>query len=293
MAKALKRISAACVATSLLASCTTQRQSGAPSFDARASSTAGAGGTGGSATSGSQGNGAGGAADDGGFGGRPPRDATAIGDAAASVTLRDGKLDIMPLGDSITAGDDGGYRNELYRALTADGFRVHFVGTLTDPATLVPEKAHEGHIGFTVAQIDEDVRDWLTSTDPDVVLLMAGTNDVAWTFAETPAEVGARLSSLVDDILAFRANLTLLVATIPPLSPAQVPPKDLERADLANQYNAQIRTRLAGRDRVRIAEINGVVTLDELTDGVHPDQKGEDAIGRRWYETLGPLLPSP
>ena len=45
---------------------------------------------------------------------------------------------IMPLGDSITEGSEGlapiqgGYRTKLYQLLTAAGFNVDFVGTLSD-----------------------------------------------------------------------------------------------------------------------------------------------------------------
>src|SRR5687768_3655654 len=60
--------------------------------------------------------------------GENPRDAN-VSDSGPEPTidLRDGELDLMPLGDSITLGVNGGYRNDLYTRLVADGYDVDLV----------------------------------------------------------------------------------------------------------------------------------------------------------------------
>ena len=75
--------------------------------------------------------------------------------SAAAIT-------IMPLGDSITAGytgdpsqdAPGGYRNNLYADLTADGIDINFVGTSTqNPSPLLTannETENEGASGYLI-----------------------------------------------------------------------------------------------------------------------------------------------
>src|SRR5688572_29534213 len=60
----------------------------------------------------------------------------------------DGVLRVWPLGDSITEGVEGGYRNQLYRLLRAENIDVDYVGTLHDDSTKIGDKQHEGHPGF-------------------------------------------------------------------------------------------------------------------------------------------------
>jgi lysophospholipase L1-like esterase len=232
-----------------------------------------------------------GAAEDDGVpgddGGPPPDGGTAI------VDLRDGELDIMPLGDSITLGLNGGYRNDLFTSLGTDGYTVDMVGTQYDEWTVVADKDHEGHPGYTTGGIRDEIDAWLAASDPDVVLLMAGTNDVAWWIAEPTSAVADRLEALVAQIQAWRAGVVVVVGTIPPLSPQIVEPDGRERADLVVEYNALIRSRFAGRERVRVADVNAVLTVDDLYDGVHPNEAGHAKIAVVWHDALQPLLPAP
>jgi lysophospholipase L1-like esterase len=217
----------------------------------------------------------------------PPDGGTAI------VVLRDDELDIMPLGDSITLGLNGGYRNNLFTSLGTDGYAVDMVGTQADEWTVVADKDHEGHPGYTTGGIRDEIDAWLAASDPDVVLLMAGTNDVAWWIAEPTSAVADRLEALVAQILAWRPGVVVVVGTIPPLSPQIVEPDGRERADLVVEYNAMIRTRFAGRDLVRVADVNAVLTVDDLYDGVHPNEAGHAKIAVVWHDALRPLLPTP
>ncbi len=95
----------------------------------------------------------------------------------------------MPLGDSITLGVNGGYRNGLWNRLSAAGYSVDFVGSQSDPYTKAPDRDHEGHPGFTLGNIASSADGWLSSAKPTHVLLMAGTNDVAWWCAQTASQV--------------------------------------------------------------------------------------------------------
>ncbi len=100
---------------------------------------------------------------------------------------------IMPLGDSITAGygaDVGGYREQLKNRLASAGYNAVFVGSQsTFNLTSDPSLAHEGHSGWTIPQITSIVtgsfslnstsaNQVITTANPDVVMLMIGTNDM-------------------------------------------------------------------------------------------------------------------
>jgi lysophospholipase L1-like esterase len=103
---------------------------------------------------------------------------------------------VMALGDSITAGvgangvhvKDGGYRGTLAERLQRDGYHVTFVGSRTDYADNLSNSAHEGWPGYVVRSFPSDpgpgqllgglTRKAMEENDPDVILLMAGTNDL-------------------------------------------------------------------------------------------------------------------
>ncbi|HEY6720866.1 MAG TPA: GDSL-type esterase/lipase family protein, partial [Burkholderiales bacterium] len=116
------------------------------------------------------------------------------------------------MGDSITLGVNGGYRNNLYTGLQQNNCGVSYVGTLNDPNTQVADKDHDGHAGFAIGDIANSVTAWLGSTQPNIVLLMIGTNDTAWWTNNDAAEIGARHDALVDQIMAARPNAWIFVA---------------------------------------------------------------------------------
>jgi lysophospholipase L1-like esterase len=105
-------------------------------------------------------------------------------------------LRIMALGDSITAGvgafgsasSEGGYRGPLGSLLQERGYRVTFVGSRSDFSGAIEGKRHEGWPGYVLRSFPSDpgpgqlygslVRNAMLADDPNVVLLMAGTNDM-------------------------------------------------------------------------------------------------------------------
>ena len=101
----------------------------------------------------------------------------------------------MPLGDSITRGKGdgnlsvGGYRAFLEDQLAAGGYSFDFVGSLVEGPPSLADKDHEGHGGLRIDQIGAQVQAWLGAADPDVVLLMIGTNDITQNYdlANAPA----------------------------------------------------------------------------------------------------------
>jgi len=194
---------------------------------------------------------------------------------------------IMPLGDSITDGYTvpGGYRIDLEDELVADGSSFDFVGSLSNGPAGLADKNHEGHSGFRIDQISSSITAWLTSSQPDVVLLMIGTNDVVQDYQLATAP--DRLAALLDQIHATRPLAHLLVASIPPLPGAT----DDQQV---RSYNAAIpglvQTRAGQGRSIRYVEMHAALTTADLADGVHPSASGYSKIADVWHAALIPVL---
>lgn len=200
----------------------------------------------------------------------------------------------MPLGDSITLGVNGGYRNTLHTSLTAQGCGVNFVGSQFDQYAVVGDKDHEGHPGFTISDISAQVDGWLGGYTPDYVLLMIGTNDIAWWTAETGAQIADRHAALVDKVLAKRPNAMVIVASVPPIASSLIAPNNVDRAQLGRDLNAGIQSRMATRQaagkKVRFADVYSKLSLGDLYDGVHPTQAAHAKVSAAMFEALSPTV---
>jgi len=203
---------------------------------------------------------------------------------------------IMPLGDSITLGVNGGYRNNLYTGLRQDNCGVSYVGTQSDVNTRVAEKRHEGHPRLTIGDIAGSINAWLASTQPSIILLMAGTNDTAWWTAENAGQIGARHNALIEQLRSARPTAWIFVASIPPQSSALIQPNNIDRAALTQQFNAVIRknvdARVAAGQRVRFVDVNSVLTTADLYDGIHPTEAAHAKVAQKFLEAIRAALGS-
>ena len=204
--------------------------------------------------------------------------------SAATVT----PTRIMPLGNSITAGtnDPGSYRIALEDMLVSGGYAFDFVGSQSNGPDSLTDKDHEGHPGFTIAEIATGVSSWLTVSQPDVVLLLIGTNDILQDLDLSHAP--ERLASLLGIMAATAPGTTVLVSTIPPLVGAS-------RDAAVQTFNAAIpgvvdQQKAAGH-KVMLVDGHAALTLADLDpDGIHPNAAGYDKLAAAWYPVLAPLV---
>ncbi|MBD2461557.1 hypothetical protein H6G89_10900 [Oscillatoria sp. FACHB-1407] len=206
--------------------------------------------------------------------------------------IYDGALSntIMPLGDSITAGQhtvdpvQGAYRIQLYENFVSDGFAVDFVGSQINGPTSNFDRNHEGYPGETIDDIRGRIQNGSISFDPQLnaVLLMIGTNDTGSEFVSN-AEMVDDLSDLIDAITA-RTNALVVVSSILPLANGT-------RNSRAQTYNSSIpglvNTKVSQGKRVTFANVGGALTTGDLnSDGIHPTAAGYDELGTLWYNAI-------
>jgi lysophospholipase L1-like esterase len=156
---------------------------------------------------------------------------TALAFAAQPINVA--PISVMPLGDSITAGSAGGYRKPLARKLAeVDHGPITTVGSQTDPSLPAGQQAHEGHPGWRIDQLTDNLLGvnpvdagahggyWLVGghgtgrqpVHPNFIAVMAGINDLNQMIGNDPARP---MSSRSDQILqTLQQRMRNLVATL-------------------------------------------------------------------------------
>ena len=200
---------------------------------------------------------------------------------------------IMPIGDSLTSGVSntvipGGYRNRLYSLLTTAGYNVDFVGLNTDSNNPgLPDKDHQGVGGARIDEIQSNLAGWLNAVqDPDVVLLLIGTNDFSQNF--NIGAVQTRLTNLIADIATRRPFAKIIVSNLP----LRTDSPSLEA--LQASYSAAIpgivsNQVLLGR-QVSFVDMRSAWVPSDLVEGVHPNQGGYDKMADVWLPAIGGVI---
>lgn len=199
---------------------------------------------------------------------------------------------IMPLGDSIT-GSPGCWRALLWnQLLDGEYVDVDFVGTLPPQGCgLEHDGDNEGHGGYLATNVANEgsLTGWLAATNPDIVLMHFGTNDV-WNNLPTETILDA-FDTLVAQMRANNPDMRIVVAQLIPMRP-----QDCSTcADGVVALNEAIP---AWAER-HSTERSPIVVVDQWTgfgpatdtyDGVHPNDAGDQKMSDRWYPALADLL---
>jgi len=178
----------------------------------------------------------------------------------------------MPLGDSITSGDNYGdnnaFRRVLWELLTGSGYDFDFVGSLQDGNFI--ERQHEGHNGWTDAQIAADVYTFLEVNPAKIVLLHIGTNGLN----TNPADV----ERILDEIDRWENDNTETVIVILARiinRQGHVCPNPSTTTTFNNNVAAMASARI--NDRIVIVDMECGAGLDyqaDMADLLHPNITG-------------------
>jgi len=189
---------------------------------------------------------------------------------------------LLPLGDSITyrftSSDGNGYRSALHDMLQP-GSTLDFIGSISSGT--MADNQNEGHIGAIIEQIAEAATNSAAlPARPNVVLLMAGTNDL---LDGISAGAPAQLATLVDAIFAACPDAALVVAALTPLNTAA------GQSALVATYNAAVAQLVSARQaagrHILLASMASVLVSD-LIDGIHPTDAGYIKMANAWFPVI-------
>lgn len=234
-----------------------------------------------------------------------------------NFTIPPNPLRIMPMGDSITVGYTNadwtggafefGYRSGLYTLLSNAGYDFRFIGnstepwTFRDPRTTDPawppainletlgQDGHNGYAGEDAAYLNANISSWLSSQDPDIILLKIGTNGYQ------PSD-RTDLQALVNTITTTKPDCHLIIA--------QIMPRYTFVQEVVN-YNTWIRNTLVPAQQALGRKITVVdqyapfltnpavltsIDTSLFSNGInHPSNPGYDKMAQVWFNAIESL----
>jgi lysophospholipase L1-like esterase len=144
---------------------------------------------------------------------------------------------------------------------------------------------HEGYRGAPIPLLERRAPASLKKYKPDVVLLLAGGNDISRGAA--PKAVAERLGKLIDAVTTAVPEARVFVGSYPLTT----------RRDLRNvaTYSAAIpavvKERADKGKKVYFVDMSKTLTAKDLDrDGVHPNRSGCEKMAQAWYDAMMPVL---
>jgi lysophospholipase L1-like esterase len=203
-------------------------------------------------------------------------------------TQADETVEIMPIGDSITAGSY--YRIPLVRAVTEAACPVDFVGTFNGVGVAISEDDaeldldHQAVGGWTSAQIMPQISGWMEENQPDIALVYLGTNDF-YNGVERDMTL-QNLESIIGDLRSGNPAMTILLAQIMPAVAVE------DGVAALNAEVALLGERLStSASRIEVVDMASGVDVDtDLVDGVHPNDQQSQEIADRWADALRDVI---
>lgn len=229
---------------------------------------------------------------------------TAATTTTAPVEVKDPRnAKVMLFGDSITDGFwlNGGYRTFLCNKLEENGYSqyVDFVGRKNSGDCY--DGDHEGYTAYSIdalpgrSGITKLANSLLKKAEPDVICLQIGTNDILSHYELDT--VDARLEVLVDKCLEYVPEDGMLyLATLPCMDANDttyidgatftVEYMDQCIADFNDKVKALVEKKKGEGANIELADVNSVLTKEDLYDGVHPNEDGYKKLADFWYDII-------
>jgi len=209
---------------------------------------------------------------------------------------------IMPLGDSLTAGDADpngaqSYRGDLYHLLAQAGYLIDFVGRQSWQTYAGGDPDHEGHGGFTIGpdsstigNIDRYLETYLDASEPDMILLLIGINDM-FPGPErpdvVPEQAADKLEALVNRITQLRPNVRVMVSSLVPVN--------WDDTGWTAYHNVNARAAQIGNasptDNIYFVDMYGslagqMTAADYMPDNLHLSASGARKVAQVWFDAL-------
>lgn len=211
----------------------------------------------------------------------------------------------MALGASITYGflssNGNGYREDLRVLIERGGnTNITYVGSRNNGT--MTNNAVEGWPGYRIDQVFAKAESAVPASLPNVILLNVGTNDCVQDYnmenttkisalapsltANSSYTVGDRMRLLVEDLLKWSPNATVVMSTLI-LNKVEVTNR---RVNEANAKFAAVAASLQAQGRrVVLANMSaaaGGPNATTMADVTHPNDLGYSMMANRWYLAL-------
>jgi len=223
---------------------------------------------------------------------------------------------ILPLGDSNTQGgffQHASYRYPLWEQLQQAGYSsINFVGTRNyveneqagNPnVTIYPnyytsfDRDHDGYTGWRTDQVLAILPAIAAAANPDIVLLMLGTNDIGQLGQAGIAPAIANLGQIITGLRAVNPTVDILLAEIIPIAPGAISNYYTIGGTWVDDFNAQVVALAATTNSAQ----SSVIAVDQFTgfdinnyivpDGLHLSLAGETWVANNFAQALVPVFP--
>ena len=212
------------------------------------------------------------------------------------------QMKILPLGDSITYGTTretgkpefhGGYRYFLEKMLinTYGAKSFCFIGIYDTGSPNMTYPKHSGKRGIAIDEITHAkggiAASLKKSGTPDIILLMAGTNDLGRQ-KEKPEKAIKEMKELLQALHKNVPAAQILIAKIPPT-------RSKGRNKKTKQFNQLLEPLVKERSTqgqlIHLVDIFSAIdnTKEGLPDGTHPNQKNYEKMAKPWFEAIQKL----
>ncbi len=209
-------------------------------------------------------------------------------------------LTLMPMGDSITKGfhgteeNRGSYRQELAQLLP----NIDMVGDANFFLDEPFDADFQGISGFSIEDMINVYGDAVARHKPDIVLLLAGTNN-HWNDPAT-TDFDAKYQALINMIRAGSPQARIVMATVPKFGyDKQAPDPNWTQAFVDQRnlvhfpaMNEAIRRVAAQNAGVSVVDFYSALNpaIDLNTDAVHPIASGQNKLADLFYDAVLGLL---
>lgn len=200
-----------------------------------------------------------------------------------TAAVKENKLTILPIGDSITEGKAGSFESYLYplwEKLYTGGYLVEYIGPRSSPSRMGSLK-HFAHGGKNAEYLESKIDSIYRKYPADIVLLHSGHNHFA---EEDPVDgIVVAHRSIIDKIRAINPNVIIFDATV--INSGKLP-----KYSYIPELNKRIRKLVKSYHSENVVFVGQTKLFDWKTgtihDKVHPNKQGASVIADAWYDAL-------
>lgn len=223
-------------------------------------------------------------------------------------------MNILPLGNSITNGSKmyNSYRRDLWQMLHKEKYNFDFIGSWNkihmggNAPNSDFDMDHEGHSGWKASDLlsqpnwDNErgnIRDWLLTYKPDIVLLEFGTNEVFQCISN--ADAIDNIDTVIQLLRKKNKSVKIFIAQIPPLGAAWA---DKKLCNNDTEYSKAVLTfnkALLQYSKAKNSNASPIIIVDQFTginpaidmyDDIHPNDIGEKKMAKKWFIAIKKYL---